>query len=317
MNYHKIEVDNQVFQVIKSHAEPFIDTPNTVLRRLLLADKILRSQEEKYEDKLESSTALLPSFPKSAPSALVQILEVIWLIKKKGYERTEATNIVARTRAIAPQTVIDKYCRQLGRRADEIDRLLESASLDEFETLLGGNFSQYLAIIREFFRNLQPSSSDNGLETRTIESGQRKERDIQLEHTVKLSVGELLKQEWGEFRIEGDSRLLFPISGKRVLCKYSYFQEEQTRWFWGVSEKHWKNWTDYDHLVLALENQGHDGYSFLLLNSLQAKTLFEKCSESGGAKKMNIRLYKSDGRIHLQEWFEFPLENTIKPLPLA
>jgi hypothetical protein len=30
-----IEVDDEVFEMLKGHAEPFVDTPNTVLRRLL------------------------------------------------------------------------------------------------------------------------------------------------------------------------------------------------------------------------------------------------------------------------------------------
>jgi hypothetical protein len=31
----EIEIDNQVFEAIKANAEPFVDTPNSVLRRLL------------------------------------------------------------------------------------------------------------------------------------------------------------------------------------------------------------------------------------------------------------------------------------------
>lgn len=34
-----IEVDDDVFEVIKKNAEPFVDTPNTVLRRLLRVDR--------------------------------------------------------------------------------------------------------------------------------------------------------------------------------------------------------------------------------------------------------------------------------------
>jgi hypothetical protein len=33
-----IDTDDEVFDVIKKHAEPFVDTPNTVLRRLLGID---------------------------------------------------------------------------------------------------------------------------------------------------------------------------------------------------------------------------------------------------------------------------------------
>lgn len=35
-----IETDDDVFEVIKQHAEPFVDTPNTVLRRLLGIDQV-------------------------------------------------------------------------------------------------------------------------------------------------------------------------------------------------------------------------------------------------------------------------------------
>jgi hypothetical protein len=34
-----IDIDDDVFEVLKRHAEPFIDTPNTVLRRLLSIDR--------------------------------------------------------------------------------------------------------------------------------------------------------------------------------------------------------------------------------------------------------------------------------------
>ena len=34
-----IDTDDEVFEVIKRHAEPFVDTPNTVLRRLLGIDQ--------------------------------------------------------------------------------------------------------------------------------------------------------------------------------------------------------------------------------------------------------------------------------------
>lgn len=35
-----IDTDDEVFEVIKKHAEPFVDTPNTVLRRLLGIDRV-------------------------------------------------------------------------------------------------------------------------------------------------------------------------------------------------------------------------------------------------------------------------------------
>ena len=40
MGFHKVEVDDEVFQYVKGHAEPLVDTFNSVLRRLLLASLI-------------------------------------------------------------------------------------------------------------------------------------------------------------------------------------------------------------------------------------------------------------------------------------
>jgi hypothetical protein len=43
---HKIEVDDQVFGYLQSHARPFLDTPNSTLRRLLGLDEALVVQGE-------------------------------------------------------------------------------------------------------------------------------------------------------------------------------------------------------------------------------------------------------------------------------
>jgi hypothetical protein len=85
---------------------------------------------------------------------LAQILEVIYEVKKTGRNRREATNLVAQRRNTAPQTVIDKYCRQLGKRAYEIDRLLEDESLREFRSLLEKKFVNHPELITSFFASL-------------------------------------------------------------------------------------------------------------------------------------------------------------------
>jgi hypothetical protein len=36
---NSIDIDNDVFEILKEHAQPFADTPNTVLRRLLGLDQ--------------------------------------------------------------------------------------------------------------------------------------------------------------------------------------------------------------------------------------------------------------------------------------
>jgi len=64
-----IEIDDEVFNYLKSLAEPFVDTPNTVLRRLLLRkDKpqetpsVLKSTAKSTDSVEASSEAFITSF---------------------------------------------------------------------------------------------------------------------------------------------------------------------------------------------------------------------------------------------------------------
>ena len=133
---------------------------------------------------------------------------------------------------------------------------------------------------------------------------------------MKLAVGKSL--DWGTFRIIGDSLLQFENGNKKVLCKYSSFSTEHYRWFWGVSKKYWTNWDENFYLALIMENENLKEFSYLFLNPSESNTLFsrDKISENNGEKKINLRLYKSDNKFHLQEWFEFNIEGKIKPLKL-
>jgi hypothetical protein len=66
MKYHKIEVDEQVFQFLGDHAAPFVETtPNTVLRRLLLDAKKYRALKGNYEEEVKSKSDLIPSLNNS------------------------------------------------------------------------------------------------------------------------------------------------------------------------------------------------------------------------------------------------------------
>lgn len=145
---HKIDVDDEVWAFLKNHAEPFEDTPNSVLRRLLFGrdSKRISASEIKRDGKT-------PSFPSGVPAALQQILEVSYLVLKQGYSRKEATNIVAKRRGVAPQTVIDKYCRQLDKRAYEIDMLLEN--LPEFKRLLQSYFPNHQYVIDDYLNDFE------------------------------------------------------------------------------------------------------------------------------------------------------------------
>jgi hypothetical protein len=39
MKFHQVDVDDEVFEYLKRKAEPFVDTPNSVMRRELLNKK--------------------------------------------------------------------------------------------------------------------------------------------------------------------------------------------------------------------------------------------------------------------------------------
>ena len=153
MKMHSIEIDDGVWHHLQQHAEPFIDTPNSVLSRLLLAEK------EKKEE--TASVFSIPSVTiQGLPKSLAQILEVIYEMEVNGYGRTEATNRVAKQRGTAPQTVTDKYCRQLGRRAHEIDELLTEPGYSGFRDLLSSKYSDHQAIIDMYFDSMMSDSED-------------------------------------------------------------------------------------------------------------------------------------------------------------
>ncbi|RLG22188.1 hypothetical protein DRN85_10995 [Methanosarcinales archaeon] len=150
MAFYKIDVDEELWQFLKKNAEPFEDTPNSVLKRLLFG-----GTKSSPEDSLKTHiTNDFPVFPPSIPKALAQTLEVIYGVKKLGLTRRKATNLVAKKRGIAPQTVVDKYCRQLDKRAYEIDRLLESNDLEGLQELLFNRYRSKRDVVRDFFQSL-------------------------------------------------------------------------------------------------------------------------------------------------------------------
>jgi len=150
MQTYKIEIDEKVWNYLKSKAEPFEDTPNSVLNRILLGGEMSHPNDANRKIPVGIPT----SFPDGVPKALAQILEVIHEVKKSGRNRREATALVAQRRNTAPQTVIDKYCRQLGKRAYEIDRLLEDQNLGELRALLERKFVNQRELINSFFASL-------------------------------------------------------------------------------------------------------------------------------------------------------------------
>lgn len=152
MRFHRIEVDDEVMGYLKSKAEAFVDNPNSVLRRELLgmADKVAPPIPSNRPPVLYSDMPgrLLP-LRSGTPQALRQILEVVQLSRNGSYLRSEATAVVAKALGVAPQTVLDKYCRQLGLTALKFDRLLEQSNLADLRALLGRKFPDHRELIEK------------------------------------------------------------------------------------------------------------------------------------------------------------------------
>ena len=147
MKMYSIEIDEKIWKFLQKNAEPFIDTPNTVLNKILF--------EASKESEEQESTSAVPSVSiKGTPKSLSQILEVIYEIEVNGCSRTEATNRVAQKRGTAPQTITDKYCRQIGKKAHEVDQLLSEPGYHEFKALLKSKFNNHALVIDTYFESL-------------------------------------------------------------------------------------------------------------------------------------------------------------------
>lgn len=133
---HQIEIDDEVMAILKDHAEAFVDTPNAVLRRLLLEDGT-------GDGSGAASAVSVPEMATAVPKALEQILQVVRLVQTDELDRVEATHVVARHHSVAFQTVLDKYARQLGLAAQEFDDLLADPELSELKLLLLRQFPKY------------------------------------------------------------------------------------------------------------------------------------------------------------------------------
>ncbi|MDH3723763.1 MAG: hypothetical protein OER74_19875, partial [Desulfobacteraceae bacterium] len=94
------------------------------------------------------------------PKSLAQILEVVYEIEVNGYSRTQATNRVAKKRGTAPQTITDKYCRQLGKKAHEIDELMAEPGYAGFKDLLTDKYSVHREIIDMYFDSMMSDADD-------------------------------------------------------------------------------------------------------------------------------------------------------------
>jgi hypothetical protein len=151
MRAHQVQVDNEVFEFVKSNAEPLVDDFNSALRRLLSLNGAQPKTRPRGPAVRETNQArVLPTLPPGTPVALRHILEVAHLVRGGAYTRTAATQFVAKQDNVFPQTVIDKYCRQLGLTASQFDRMLEEENLSGLRKLLKAKFNEHSDVIDQF-----------------------------------------------------------------------------------------------------------------------------------------------------------------------
>jgi len=333
MKWHTLEVDEIIWNYLQQHTEPLTDTANSVLHRLLFNTSSQTSPESRLQ--LRTKPLSKPPISSGMPKALTQIIEVVYEVVKMNRSRPDATTVVSKRHGTAPQTILDKYCRQLRMKAHDFDELLAEPGLPALTGILKERFPRHHDYIDSFLDSLpsqpprltvveskegEPETDRRRVYIRTPQTptagtvyGTRKKRDLELEKMLKESLGNTLKDNWGSFSLKG--RSLLDFGSKRILCKYSSFSQGQAKWFWGVSKKHWNDWQDTDYLALILED-GIKGYSYLLFNSEEARRLFNICSASkdGNEKKISMRIYADDDKPHLQDWQSFDVEGRMRKL---
>lgn len=151
MRMHQVEVDDEVFSFVKAHAEPLVDSFNSALQRLLPLGGPNKQKRGASGPNATPTSAdsLIPSLPRGTPQALSQILKVTHLVRGGAYTRTGATQFVAKQHGVFPQTVLDKYCRQLGLTANQFDRLLDQEGFVDLQRILSLKFPSYTKAIEE------------------------------------------------------------------------------------------------------------------------------------------------------------------------
>ncbi len=145
MQSFRIEIDEEIMDLLLANSEPFEDTPQNILKKLLgLKKKGL--QYLKFDIPVNKI--------KVKSKALLEILGVIYFMKTFGCTRIQATRAVARKRKILYESVADKYTRRMRLNLPEMDILLTQPGLIDLKALLKKRFPRYSGDINYFFLRL-------------------------------------------------------------------------------------------------------------------------------------------------------------------
>lgn len=150
MRSHNVEVDDDVFAFVKEHAEPLVDNFSSTLRRLLnIGGKRAGPRTIQAAAQSRATTSILPSLPRGLPEALRQPLEVTYLVRKAGRNRTDATHFAAKHHGVVPQTILDKYTRRLDLTAAQFDELLDQSNLADLRKRLKQKYPSHTDFIEQ------------------------------------------------------------------------------------------------------------------------------------------------------------------------
>lgn len=174
MRWHKVEVDDDVFEIVQKHAEPLVDTFNSALRKVLVSGRStskfrretgdvanfepdgLKSAVQQRNQPTRTTEIVEPDvLSEPMPAALRQILKVVWRVSDATIPRVQACHEVANDLRITFQSVLDKCTRQLGIKTNEFDAYLHQGQMRELENFLLKRFSEQRARIQQFFTVLK------------------------------------------------------------------------------------------------------------------------------------------------------------------
>jgi hypothetical protein len=144
----KIEIDADVYTFLRSRVRNFNETPNSVLRRELGLDV---AREPRAKEPIDQ---VAKGIPVTAPAALVQVVEVVSMVRRDGMDRVTATLRLAERLGVARETVSDKYGRQLGLSTQEFDALVNENHLSGLIELLVNKFPRYESSISDALKDL-------------------------------------------------------------------------------------------------------------------------------------------------------------------
>jgi hypothetical protein len=369
MKFYTIEVDEKVWNYLKKNAEPFKDTPNSVLNRIIFgkgsppvskisapkasAPKIIppprpyEKQKPKIEIPLENDLTvdgikleleeqgskenkiLESTFNPTSLSESSESEDLQFELEDE-FETDKKTGISfsGSIPTLKPDKDIDDFINELEKSnssasiKDEFSNILDEISSDNGEwTEISITPKKDFDIDNQVSVTFKPESKEPDkitrphLEQRHAKPPEKKKPMlVSFEDKLIYSLGERLKNQWGDFRQEGVGLLIF--ANKTVLCKFSKYDEKNAKWFWGVSQADRYAWSPQNWLALIFENEDHNTYSFLLFNSQESGVLFDQCKQATGDKYISMLTDDAYESLRIQEWRHLDLRNRKKALPL-